>query len=486
MPLPNTSRTFTANGSATMTLFSEAVNWAVAVRFKLSSAASAHQIIGDNADHYLRVNSPTTITLFIDGSLHTFTVPTITTGVWHSLIINANGAAMRCYLDGVESTTGPLTDSKAFEPTTIGRAAGNVCPFMHDLRLFGRRLTPGEISGYANPLAAESVALDAGQWYGMEEIGTILFDRSGNGNHATVVAGVSFDDAAATEYSLNELLGYSSHRTGYSDANHYTRAANMTWNATSNLFRIRFGVRKFDSADALVTHGPQDPWLFRTINAPSNQFEIRYRNTADSVIVINSVPLQVNRIYDFSIEMRPHASTGQIILTDNNFVDRGGVDRSTTYSGLDLAVAPTPNTPFYFGRYTSTGQDAIHHWIDYFSVTLNGTPTHEFDLINSVNDQIGTFHMTQAGTLSLARVPRNQQRQHLDVLFGTLQQASQDQLLDPAILKRPLVMSDSAVKPSFLNSAGGVKASLRATATALKPSLLEGANVKASWQRHQS
>ena len=85
-----------------------------------------------------------------------FTVPLMSTGIWYHLVMTRDNGTLRLYLNGVESTTGPLSNGDPHIVNTIGTYGANPIPSLRyygkldEIATWDRTLTPTEITTIYN------------------------------------------------------------------------------------------------------------------------------------------------------------------------------------------------------------------------------------------------------------------------------------------------------------------------------------------------
>ena len=97
--------------------------WNISLWFK--PASTYGMIISDNSSavNYIQIQSNNLIRLRT-GLDHSFSVPTIATGVWHHLHVSVDSGTSRVFLDGVESTTGAQTGEASISFNALGTFSG--------------------------------------------------------------------------------------------------------------------------------------------------------------------------------------------------------------------------------------------------------------------------------------------------------------------------------------------------------------------------
>ncbi len=127
------------------------------VRFKTNDI-SATTLAGDSSDdiNYMMILNSTTLRFRAD-IVRNFTIPALSVDEWHTAAYTRDaGNNLRVYWDGIESSTGAISDSVAFSLTTIGKgttASGeDFDGTMSDVKIYNRALSESEILDlYINP-----------------------------------------------------------------------------------------------------------------------------------------------------------------------------------------------------------------------------------------------------------------------------------------------------------------------------------------------
>lgn len=124
---------FDLNGSDDYVDFAaSAVSFADGAAFSVSAwvnldALTAEVLVGraGSATRYVRVDTSTSIRVYIGGATADYTVPTMSTGTWYHLLITraATSNSTRVFLNGTESSTGAQTQSGAMDLDAIGRTS---------------------------------------------------------------------------------------------------------------------------------------------------------------------------------------------------------------------------------------------------------------------------------------------------------------------------------------------------------------------------
>jgi hypothetical protein len=108
--------------SAASISFASGVPFSIGTYFNLDTG-TAYRMWGrtDGFQSFIAANDATTVLVNLNGVTSSFTVPNMGTGTWHHLLVTKTaGDSVRAFLNGSESSTGPLTNANAFAPTHIG------------------------------------------------------------------------------------------------------------------------------------------------------------------------------------------------------------------------------------------------------------------------------------------------------------------------------------------------------------------------------
>jgi len=124
----NQGLTFDGNDTVTISgvSLSAGTTWSFSVWAKFGGTNG--QLVGNFASGQNRIykSSDTTINLTTSTTSSSFTVGSIGTTNWrHILVTHTAGNSVRVFLDGVESSTGPLTVAGSMTPPTIGSGNAN-------------------------------------------------------------------------------------------------------------------------------------------------------------------------------------------------------------------------------------------------------------------------------------------------------------------------------------------------------------------------
>jgi len=141
--------------------------FSASIWFYADSDLTIRMMMGYTADsgNYIALWSPTSIYVTLTTTSKIFTVPTVSAGVWYHIAITKDASNnVRCYLNGVESSTGALNDDHTLTIDAIGKGYNNTSyDWMGDLdmpAIYNRALSPIEIAYlYRNPFCMFEVDL---------------------------------------------------------------------------------------------------------------------------------------------------------------------------------------------------------------------------------------------------------------------------------------------------------------------------------------
>lgn len=115
----------------------------------------------------IRLASSTSI-LVRTGANSTFTIPAVNTGTWyHLLVTRTAGNSLRLFLDGVESSTGALSNNGVFAPTWFGNQNGN---FLNGRVADARVYNSDESANVAAIMAEKDTAASAFPWHHYQQM----------------------------------------------------------------------------------------------------------------------------------------------------------------------------------------------------------------------------------------------------------------------------------------------------------------------------
>ena len=154
-----------------------------------------------NNYHFNNQNS-TTIRFNLDGSTSSFSFPSVALNVWENYVLTRDSLSrLRLYRNGLESTTGFLTNNKTLKVGSLGNYPTGTLPIAGTLDeigiLSGVQATPTQITElYNGGLGNDFVSVmgSANLHYKLNESSpaSTAVDSSGNGNDGTLV---NFDTA---------------------------------------------------------------------------------------------------------------------------------------------------------------------------------------------------------------------------------------------------------------------------------------------------
>ncbi len=286
-------------------------------RIWFSSASDAGQVFVGT------LGSSTALTIrLVGGGLDTFSVPAMSTGVWYHVVFERINGVLHCYVNGVESSTGGISDAHVFTMNVVGGYPFQLSyawnGLLDDVRIYNRALSPAEVA-----------ALAAGN-QPSTGLGTVTLNGALTLN-GDMILNAGTLDPSASNYGISVKGSWLNNGGKYT-----TRNNTVTFNGTTSGLQILSGGQRFGNV---------------TFNGSSGTWNTRDRLTASGALTITNGTLD---------------ASGSYVIRAGSWTHNGGTfthRSNTVVLTKDSSSTLTPSSAFNILRIEdSTESGLVGYW----------------------------------------------------------------------------------------------------------------------------